>query len=141
MAARSALLIATTQAADPALRPLAATETDAHELAAVLQDPDIAGFDVSVIVDEPAQRALERIEAFFADGRPDDLQLFYFTGQGVLDENGNLYFVMRDTRMDRLASTALAATLVRSLSDQSRSRHVLLLLDCSFSGAIVRSQM
>jgi hypothetical protein len=141
MAARYALLIATTQAADPGLRPLPTPEADAFELAAVLQDPNIAGFDTAVLVDEPAHFALERVEMFFTAAGPDDLLLFYFTGHGILDPNGNLYFVMRDTRVDRLASTGLSAAHVRELSERSRSKHVVLLLDCSFSGAIMRSQL
>lgn len=53
MASRHALLIATESYADPALRRLTAPGGDARELAAVLSDPAIAGFEVTTLVDQP----------------------------------------------------------------------------------------
>ena len=138
MPSKTALLIATTQSDDPGLAPLATVERDAQELGALLQDPSIAGFDVTILVDQPIQIMRELIETFFSRGGIDDLLLFYFSGHGMKSDRGALYFATRDTRIDRLASTALSADWVRDLMDQSRSRRIVILLDCSYSGAFTR---
>lgn len=135
---KTALLIATTQSDDPKLQPLASAENDTQELAALLQDPDIGGFDVTVLVDQPIQVTRESIETFFGDSRVDDMLLFYFNGHGLKSSNNVLYFAMRDTRLDRLGSTALSGDWVRDLLDQSRSRSIVMLLDCSYSGSFIR---
>jgi hypothetical protein len=138
MPGRTALLVATTQSEDPGLAPLAAVERDIRELGALLQDPAIGGFDVTLLVDQPIQVTREQIETFFGSSRHDDLLLFYFSGHGIKNDRGALYFATRDTRRERLASTALSADWVRDLLDQSRSRRIVMLLDCSYSGAFMR---
>lgn len=52
-AERRALLVATYGYRDPGLRRLTAPAHDAEALAAVLEDLAIAGFDVTMLVNEP----------------------------------------------------------------------------------------
>jgi DNA-binding beta-propeller fold protein YncE len=56
---RLALLIATHEHDDPTLRRLTSPSADVESLAAVLRDPQIAGFEVSVLVNEPHYRVGE----------------------------------------------------------------------------------
>lgn len=136
--ARSALIVASASYTDPGLRQLRAPGSDAEALAAVLRDPAIGGFDVRTLLDEPAHHITLAVEEFFADRRPDDLLLAHFSCHGVKDEEGELYFATRDTRLRRLGATAVAADFVNRRMGRSRCRRIVLLLDCCYAGAFER---
>jgi Caspase domain len=137
-AARSALIVASASYTDPGLRQLRAPGTDAEALAAVLRDPAIGGFEVRTLLDEPAHHINLAVEEFFADRGPDDLLLVHFSCHGVKDEEGELYFATRDTRLRRLGATAVAAEFVNRRMGRSRCRRIVLLLDCCYAGAFER---
>jgi len=72
-----------------------------NDLAAILRARDIGGFDdVKTLVNETDANIRLSLEDFFADKKPDDLLVVYFSGHGVRDEQGLLY----------LASTTRAPT-------------------------------
>ena len=106
---RSALIVASDNYTDPGLQRLRAPASDAQALAGVLRDPDIGGFEVRTLLNEPAHEVALAVEEFFADRRPDDLLLLHFSCHGVKDEGGELYFAAANTRMRRLAETAVSA--------------------------------
>ncbi len=135
---RSALIIASSDYADPELRRLQAPVSDARALETVLRDPGIGGFEVRTLLNEPAHKVNLAVDEFFADRRPDDLLLVHFSGHGVKDEDGDLYFAMADTVLRRLAATAVAADFVNRRMNRSRSKRVVLLLDCCNAGAFER---
>jgi len=135
MGGRYALLIATESYVDPGLRRLTAPGGDARALAEVLSDPDIAGFEVTTLVDEPHHVVGEAIGAFYRDRRRDELTLLYFTGHGVKDDDGSLYLAMGNTRRDSLMFTALAAEQIDRAMAGCASRQKVLVLDCCYSGA------
>ena len=136
--ARSALIVASERYADPGLRRLGSAAADARALARVLKDPGIGGFEVRILLDEPAHVINLAVEDFFADRRPDDLLLLYFSGHGVKDSDGELYFAAQDTVLGRLGATAVAAGFVNRRMSRTRSRRVVLLLDCCYAGAFER---
>jgi hypothetical protein len=135
---RSALIVANYRYSDPGLRELRAPASDAKALAGVLQDPQIGGFEVRTLLNEPAHLVNLAVEEFFADRRPDDLLLLHFSCHGVKDEEGELYFAATDTNIRRLGATAVAADFVNRRMGRSRSRRVVLLLDCCYAGAFER---
>jgi ABC-type amino acid transport substrate-binding protein len=135
---RSALIVASDEYSDPGLRRLRAPASDAQALTAVLQDPEIGGFQVRTLLNEPAYVISEAIEDFFADRRPDDLLLLHLSCHGLKDEDGQLYFAAANTKLRRLGATAVAADFVNRLMNRSRSRRVVLLLDCCYAGAFER---
>ena len=135
---RSALIVANDSYTDPGLSRLRAPDSDAQALARVLRDPDIGDFEVRVLLNEPAHEVSLAVEEFFADRRPDDLLLVHFSCHGVKDESGELYFAAANTRMQRLGATAVAAEFVNRRMGRSRSRRVVLLLDCCYAGAFER---
>jgi hypothetical protein len=135
---RSALIIASDDYSDPGLKRLRAPASDVRALAAVLRDPGIGDFEVRTLLNEPAHEVNLAVEEFFADRQPDDLLLLHFSGHGVKDEDGELYFAMADTRLRRLGATAVAAEFVNRRMTRSRSRRVVLLLDCTFVGTSER---
>ncbi len=140
-AARSAFIVANDEYADERLRRLRAPAADARELAGVLQDPGVGGFDVQVSVNEPEHVLRRRLSEFFENRRLDDLLLLHVSCHGVKDEDGRLYFATPDTRMDHLEATAIPAEFVNRQMTRSRSRRVVLLLDCCYSGAFARGWM
>jgi Caspase domain len=136
--ARSALIVANDRYTDPGLRRLRAPGRDAQALARVLRDPGIGDFEVRVLLNEPAHEVNLAVEEFFADRRPDDLLLVHFSCHGVKDESGELFFAAANTRLRRLGATAVAAEFVNRRMSRSRSRRVVLLLDCCYAGAFER---
>ena len=136
--ARSALIVASDDYTDPGLRRLRAPANDAQALAAVLRDPAIGGFEVRTLLNKPAHEVNLAVEEFFADRRPGDLLLLHFSCHGVKDEDGELYFAASNSVLRRLGATAVAAEFVNRRMNRSRSRRVVLLLDCCYSGAFER---
>jgi uncharacterized RDD family membrane protein YckC len=81
-------------------------------------------------------RLRERIATFFGESRSDDLLLVHFSCHGVLDDAGELHLAARDTRTGPLlGATGIEASWLVKQITQSRSKRVVLLLDCCFSGA------
>ncbi len=135
MPRRLALVVATYSYRDEELQQLLAPGHDAEDLAAVLRNPEIAGFDVTVKLNEPHHVVGRAIGEFYHRRRRDDLTLLYFTGHGLKDDQGRLYLAMTDTRRDQLLFTGLSASQVNEAMESSASRQNLLILDCCYSGA------
>ena len=138
---RKALIIASYRYQDAGLQKLVAPAQDAKALARVLKDPAIGGFEVQSLLNEPLQKVNPAIEIFFAESKRDDLLLLYFSGHGIKDRNGLLYFATSDTRFKTLRTTAIPANLVNEMMRESRSRQQVLLLDCCYSGAFARGMV
>ena len=132
---RLALLIATSNYNDPALRRLRAPGRDASDLAEVLGTPQIGGFTVQTLINARCGELLEAIEEFCADRRPDDQLLIYLSCHGVLDDRGRLYYAATDTRRQRTAATAVAAGWLNERLEDCRARSQIVILDCCHSGA------
>jgi hypothetical protein len=132
---RLALLIATSDYNDPALRQLRAPGRDAGELAEVLRSPQIGGFSVQTLINSSCGELLESIEDFCADRRVDDQLLIYLSCHGVLDDRGRLYYAATDTRRQRTAATAIAAAWLNERLEDCRARNQIVILDCCHSGA------
>jgi uncharacterized caspase-like protein len=135
---RRALIVANADYADEALQGLASPAQDATALTRVLEDPDRCGFEVSAVVDADSAEVTEAVEGFLVDAERGDLCLLYFSCHGLKDENGRLYFATRNTRRNRLRSTAVPAAVVNDLLLGSRSRRKVLLLDCCYGGAFAK---
>jgi hypothetical protein len=135
---RVALIIANNEYQDPGLQRLRAPAHDAEALARVLRDPEIGAFDVRTLLDEPEHAIREAVAELFADRRPEDLLLLHFSCHGVKDEGGELYFAATNTKLRLLGATAVAAEFVNRCMSRSRSRRVVLLLDCCYAGAFER---
>jgi hypothetical protein len=134
-AGRRALVVATYEYADAGLRRLAAPEHDAESLAAVLEDPQIADFDVTTLVNQPHHVVGEAIADFYSEARREDLTLLYFTGHGLKDDEGRFYLAMTNTRRSALMFTAISGAQLNDAMDASPSRRKVLVLDCCYSGA------
>ena len=138
---RNALIIANNEYVDDGLSRLRAPAHDAESLGEVLRSPDIGAFDVRTLLNAPAHEATLAVEEFFADRAPDDLLLMHVSSHGVKDEGGDLYFAASNTRVTRLGATAIPANFVNRCMGRSRSRRIVLLLDCCYAGAFERGMV
>src|SRR5215467_3504290 len=135
---RKALIIANDTYEQEALGDLQAPAADAEALGRVLGDPQIGGFAVQVVHNESAHVIQAQIEEMFSESRPDDVLLLHFSGHGLKNESGELFFAAANTRPNRLGSTAVSADFVQRQMRTSRSRSVVLLLDCCYGGAFAQ---
>ncbi|MFD3589695.1 Hsp70 family protein [Streptomyces sp. NPDC058683] len=134
MASR-ALIIANSTYDDDHFATLPAATADAAALAEVLGAPDIGGFEVETLVDVPQRPAMRALESFFTKAARDDLLLLHLSLHGWKDTRGRLHFIMRDTELDYLRATAVPAEVLGDWMGASRSRRIVVLLDCCYSGA------
>jgi peptide/nickel transport system substrate-binding protein len=130
-----ALLVATDRYQDTGLSRLSAPATDARQLATVLRNPRIAGFEVSRLYNRPHHLVGKAIGDFYRDRSRDDLTLLYFTGHGVKDERGQLYLAMTDTDRENLPFTGVHGEQIKAAMEQCRARRNVLVLDCCYAGA------
>jgi len=135
---RLALVVATSEYEDEGLAGLASPAADAAGLARVLAEPATCGFAVSTVLNGRSDEIARTVEDFLAERDRGDLLMLYFSGHGLKDEYGRLYFATRNTVRDRLRSTAVPASLVNDLLLGCRSRRKVLVLDCCYGGAFAR---
>jgi hypothetical protein len=132
---RRALIVANSVYDDAGLAGLVSPAGDAADLGRVLADPETCGFDVEMVVEGSSMDVRRAVDDFLSDRDRADLLLLYFSCHGLKDEQGRLYFAARDTRRNRLPSTAIPAGFVNELLLACRSRRKVLILDCCYSGA------
>jgi hypothetical protein len=132
---RKALIIANDTYEQEALRNLLAPAADAEALGRVLSDPQIGDFTVQVVRNEPSHVLEAQIEDLFSESRPDDVLLMHYSGHGLKSESQELFFAASNTRPNRLRATAVSADFVQQCMRDSRSRSIVLLLDCCYAGA------
>lgn len=137
MSGRYALLVGTSEYKDPALTKLIAPPSDVAMLAQLLAE--IAEFDsVVTAINERWATIHETIADFFADKKPDDTLLLYYSGHGLVDEWGSLHLLMSDSRRVRLSGSAIPNRFIAEQMDHSLSQRQLLILDCCYSGAFAQ---
>jgi hypothetical protein len=135
---RQALIVATATYEDPGLRRLRTPATDATALGGVLSDPAIGDFTVDQVVDQPHHKVSRALEHFFARRSLDDVLLLHLSCHGLKDDDGRLYFAAANTERLYPASTAIRSDFLNDLMEHCRARSIVLMLDCCYSGAVVR---
>ena len=135
---RIAIIIGTGEYDDQGLADLQGPAQDAMRLTKFLQDQRLGKYEVKMFVNSSSQSVNKAIEKFFSNTSRDDTVLFYYSGHGVKDASGRLYFSTTDTSRDMLRSTAVSASFVNEVMNESRSKNQIMLLDCCFSGSFAR---
>ncbi len=139
MSRKLALIIGNSEYEDTRLARLKAPEADVDSLCELLRTPEIGGFDeVTPVVNQPEATIRRMIARLFQDKNKDDLLLLYFSGHGVLDDEGRLYLAVKDSECQSLTATAIPAAFITDEMDRSRSNRQVLVLDCCHSGAFGR---
>nr|WP_242033558.1 GUN4 domain-containing protein [Phormidium sp. FACHB-592] len=125
---------------EPGLNPLPAAVKDIAAMQRVLLDPEMGGFDEAKPLANPDPQAMQyEIETLFSGCTKDDLVLLFFSGHGIKDDSGRLYFASRITQKnakgDLMRSTAVPTSFVHDIMNNSRCKRQAIILDCCFSGA------
>jgi len=141
---RRALIIATARHDNPGIRDLMGPVFDAAAMSSTLQK--VCGFAVDfLLIDRPAKELLSKIEAFLFSFDEHETALIYFSGHGFKPEerrdgakpDNSLWLAARDTDPNEPAGTALRATDIRALLEQSKARAKIWILDCCNAAAAV----
>jgi formylglycine-generating enzyme required for sulfatase activity len=121
----------------PSLSPLRCPKNDAEGLAAVLTSSDFGLFtEQQVFVNEPHGSVARAVNRTFKAARWQDQILVYYSGHGILDNEGHLHLAMTDTEVDALEATAMPVEFLRKLFNNHRCKRVAIILDCCYSGAV-----
>lgn len=136
---RIAIIIGTSEFDDKELNNLNGPTQDAMRLANILQNQSIGNYEVKMFVNSASHNVNKAIEQFFDATHKDDTVLFYYSGHGFLDMSGRLYFATTDSNKRLPRSTAISASFVNDVMNESRSRNQIMLLDCCYSGAFARN--
>ncbi|HEY9708706.1 MAG TPA: caspase family protein, partial [Oculatellaceae cyanobacterium] len=102
----------------------------------VLPDPKLGDFEeVESLLNPDLETIQKAIQTVFASCGVNDLALLFFSGHGIIDEDGHLYFTTSITAQDDFQSTAVPASFIQqqlSISDAARQ---IVILDCCYIGA------
>ena len=138
MSKKIALLIGVSEyKLDLKLLPKAVEDVEAMQK--VLKDR-VEGFDeVKILINPDSLEMTEAIEILFSERNIEDLALLYFSGHGIKDDRGKLYFATPITRKNSkgelIKATSVPANFVQEMMGNSRSKQQVVILDCCFSSA------
>ncbi|MCL6731073.1 caspase, EACC1-associated type [Streptomyces neyagawaensis] len=135
---KSALLVVNQHYADERFSELPGAAADAEQLAAVLGDPAIGEFEVTVVENGTAPQIRKAVQSFFSRAEAQDLLLLHLSCHGRKDLRNRLHFVASDTEWDYLDATGVSSEFVADQLEQSPCRRAVVLLDCCYSGAFAK---
>lgn len=135
---RVALVIATSRYQEESLAHLRAPGTDARELAEVLADTRVGGFDVQTLLDAPHDQLMRGVLELCSSAGPTDFVLVYLSCHGLVDDRGRLFYASTNTERRLLAATAISAAWLNEQLEDCRARSQVLMLDCCHSGAFAK---
>src|SRR5215475_11466675 len=125
---RLALVVATTTYVDDSLSHLRAPARDAADLADILSNPGIGGFDVTTVTDGSAHEIRLSIEGFLADRDGGDLLVLYLSCHGLIDARRRLYFAATDTTKRLLAATGVESSWLLDRLEECRAHRQVVIL-------------
>ena len=99
------------------------------------------GYEISdknkLVGEAKGEKVKDAIYDFFDDVRnnPDDTLLFYYSGHGVPDVDGDIYLASSDTDPDKPYRRGFSFEELRKMIQKSISTRVVVILDCCYSGS------
>lgn len=122
---------------------LPAAPKDAYAMERVLREPQRGGVDdVKLLINPNLIEMQKAIETLFLCCKKNDLTLLFFSGHGLTVIGGKFYLTTRDSCKNQegqlLKSTAVPASFVHDIMNDSRSSEQVVILDCCFSGAFAK---
>lgn len=124
---------------DSGFHPLEGPANDLAALAPLLRDPERGGFAVREFLDKNRNEVLLDLEQALGSAALGDLILIYYSGHGKLTRyGGQLCLATADSRENALRSTSIPARDLREMVEESNCDQIVLLLDCCYSGAVMR---
>ncbi|MFJ6985909.1 MULTISPECIES: AAA domain-containing protein [unclassified Streptomyces] len=137
---RHALLVGVSTYDSETYADLPAVRADLHYMRAVLENLEIGMYNECEVAAEPTRaEMLHAVETFLESRQPSETALLYFSGHGeYCEQDGQLYFLTRDTDPADLPGTAVPAEFLERMLQSCRAASKLVLLDCCSSGSVVQ---
>ncbi|WP_431989775.1 caspase, EACC1-associated type [Streptomyces albogriseolus] len=137
---RHALLVGVSTYDSEAYQDLPAVRADLHYMRAVLENTEIGMYNECAVAAEPTRaEMLHAVETFLEARQASETALLYFSGHGeYCEQDGQLYFLTRDTDPADLPGTAVPAEFLERVLQSCRAASKLVLLDCCSSGSVVQ---
>ncbi|MCG8964989.1 AAA domain-containing protein [Streptomyces sp. CL12-4] len=137
---RHALLVGVSTYDSGEYQDLPAVRADLHYMRAVLENTEIGMYNECAVAAEPTRaEMLHAVETFLEARQPSETALLYFSGHGeYCEQDGQLYFLTRDTDPADLPGTAVPADFLERMLQSCRAASKLVLLDCCSSGSVVQ---
>ncbi|MEV8030836.1 AAA domain-containing protein [Streptomyces sp. NPDC086182] len=137
---RHALLVGVSTYGSETYADLPAVRADLHYMRAVLENTEIGMYNECAVAAEPTRaEMLHAVETFLEARQPSETALLYFSGHGeYCEQDGQLYFLTRDTDPADLPGTAVPAEFLERMLQSCRAASKLVLLDCCSSGSVVQ---
>ena len=120
------------------LQQLDFCKNDGTEIYKVLSS---LGYEVSdknkLVGEAKGEKVKDAIYDFFDDIRniPDDTLLFYYSGHGVPDVDGDMYLASSDTDPDKPYRRGFSFEELTKMIQKSISTSIVVILDCCYSGS------
>jgi uncharacterized protein YjbI with pentapeptide repeats len=70
--------------------------------------------------------------------KPKDLLLFYFSGHGLIEDNGDNYLATSEADPDRPYESAIPFDELTKMANRSISNKIVMILDCCYSGGAIK---
>lgn len=135
MTKRTALLIAVDTFEDETLANLASPKSDAEKLASALSDARCGTFEVKTLHNPSLIELQQAIIAHYQDPYPDETTLLFYSGHGVRDQYGELYFALGGTNARNPEIGSLGGYFLKRAMKRSASERQVTILDCCHAGA------
>ena len=137
---RYALVIGVGRYIDERIPRLPACSNDAKKLYDVLTDPSVGMFsskNVTLLLDEKVtrDRVVDVLDMLSRKAGKDDLVLVFFSGHGACDERNRSYWVMHDSRIDRLRTKALLEEEITGLLGEIKTNRLVTFIDTCYSAS------
>ena len=107
---------------------------DLKRLQEVLGAADIGQFNVTAVNGSDKATIEAALHRLFAESQRDDLLLFYFVGNLVIDRDNQLWFAAVTTNPAELERTAISAAFVRAEMTIAAVGQIVTVLDARISG-------
>lgn len=125
---------------DPRLPDVPEIANNIADLAELLTDPQLGGFDTAHCLVPPPDSGIAEVGDLLvqAAAEAEDLLMFYYSGHGLVGgRNHELYLSFAGTRPDRIGFTALPFAAVRDAFQESGAASRVVILDSCFSGRAI----
>ena len=133
---RKALIIGISDYTDPRLEELEFCKNDGEEMYEILES---LGYESNKLLGEvKEEKAKDAIYDFFSDKNQADVTLlFYYSGHGVSDFDGNTYLASSDIDPDEPGRRGFSFEILSKRMEREKciATKVVVILDCCYSGA------
>jgi WD40 repeat protein len=138
MSKKRALLIGVSQYAG--LKELPGAVNDVKAMEDVLKDPQLGGFEqVDSLVNPDSVTMQKAIKQLFTNCAKSDLLLLFFSGHGVKNKSGELFYLTSRITDTDFEATAVPASFIHNQMKESPAIQQVVILDCCYSGAFAQN--